>query len=120
MKKYFILLSALVLLSCGKSLPVLENFDENKWKNDRNACANQRVEMQSALEAQQEKLLALKEMQIVQLLGRPDGNELFERNKKFYTYYITPSAQCSNASVAPKRLEIRFNAIGVSKEVYIK
>lgn len=120
MKKFYALLSLLLLMGCSKSTPQLENLDTELWKNDRNACTGKRKEMLASLEAQQEKLLALKETQIITLLGRPDNNELYERNQKFYYYYITPAPACENADSISVQLEIRFNALGYSKEIYIK
>lgn len=76
--------------------------------------------MISAIREQREKLLTLREMQIVQLLGRPDGNELFERNQKFYTYNLTPGKNCEVQDSAAVQLEIRFNAMGIAKEVQVK
>jgi outer membrane protein assembly factor BamE (lipoprotein component of BamABCDE complex) len=120
MRKFCALLSLLLLMACSKSTPQLENIDTVSWKNDRNACMGKRGKMLDALKAQQDKLLALKETQIVALLGRPDNNELYERNQKFYYYYITPAPACENSDTVSLQLEIRFNALGYSKEIYIK
>jgi hypothetical protein len=115
-----VLFSLLLLTACTKPLPVLDNFNAARWKDDRHGCLGDRKKMMESLQEQKEKLLALKEMQIVSLLGRPDGNELYERNQKFYSYSITPSASCLSADSLIVRLEIRFNALGVAKEVLIQ
>jgi hypothetical protein len=57
----------------------------------------------------------LSETQILQLLGRPDQNELYKRNQKFYYYWIT-GPDCSTDSTKLK-LGIRFTAMGISKEI---
>ncbi len=120
MRRLFALLSFLLLFSCGKALPELDNFDTESWKADRNACLNKRLIMKDVLLDQKDKLLALKETQIVSLLGRPDNNELYERNQKFYYYYLTPAPTCGTTTITTVQLEIRFNALGYSKEIYIK
>lgn len=120
MRKFYALLSLLLLMACSKSTPQLENLNSELWKNDRNGCTGKRKEMLASLEAQQDKLLSLKETQIVTLLGRPDNNELYERNQKFYYYHINPAPACANADSVQLQLEIRFNALGYSKEIYIK
>ena len=111
----------LILISCGKQLPELEGLDSEKWKTDRNACDAYRQANMETIESQKQKLLALKEMQIVELLGRPDRNELYRRNQKFYYYYLKPAPECpaynADSSV---RLAIRFNAMGLAKEVMIE
>lgn len=60
-------------------------------------------------------------MQIVELLGRPDRNELYKRNQKFYYYYLTPAPECANYNAnSSTRLAIRFNAMGLAKEIMIE
>ena len=77
--------------------------------------------MRESIESQKEKLLALDQLQIVELLGRPDQNELSKRNQKFFYYFIDPAPRCAGASnTAAKRLVIRFNAMGLAKEVSIE
>jgi hypothetical protein len=77
--------------------------------------------MADAIRSQKDKLLALDEMEIVQLLGKPDENELYKRNQKFYYYYLTPSESCaSDEGLKSSRLVIRFNAMGLAKEITIE
>ena len=74
--------------------------------------------MKDALVSQKDKLLALSELDIVDLLGKPDEQELYKRNQKFYYYFIEPSPECSLPSEgASLRLVIRFNAMGLAKEI---
>lgn len=111
----------IILSACGRELPILENINLEQWKQDRNACENYRTTVQQSIILQKEKLLALKEMQIVELLGRPDRNELYRRNQKFYYYYLSSAPDCQNYDAAnSKRLAIRFNAMGLAKEVMIE
>ena len=82
-----------------------------------------RSSMQESIVAQRDKLLALKELQIVDLLGKPDQNELSKRNQKFYYYFLQPAKEChvgDSTFAAPKRLAIRFNAMGLAKEVRVE
>lgn len=77
--------------------------------------------MLHAINSQSEKLLTLSESEIISLLGRPDENELYKRNQKFYYYLLGPSKTCSDTiAVDPKKLVIRFNAIGLAKEVVVE
>ena len=58
--------------------------------------------------------------QIIKLLGTPERNELFQRNQKFFIYNITPSSVCRSEYREEKLfLFIRFNAVGLSQEVFI-
>lgn len=76
--------------------------------------------MAGAMSKEKNKLLALDEMQIVKLLGKPDRNELFIRNQKFFYYFIEPSDNCNGQIKSTKKLSIRFNAMGLAKEVTIE
>ncbi|MBT1705411.1 hypothetical protein [Chryseosolibacter indicus] len=77
--------------------------------------------MAALIEQQKQKLLGSDEMEIVQLLGKPDQNELYKRNQKFYYYYITPGPACQTAdTLKSSRLSIRFTAMGLAKEIAIE
>lgn len=113
-------LCIVLLSSCGKSLPTLEGIDLKAWKEDPDACQGIRSKMIDAITAEKEKLKALDEMQVVSLLGRPDENELYTRNQKFYNYYLEPGPNCENGVEQPKKLILRFNAMGLAKETLIE
>lgn len=107
-----------IAAACGKPVPTLDNFDQQAWKRDHKACAGKREAMAASLEAQRDKMLALDEMAIVSLLGNPDQNELYKRNQKFYTYFLQPGPGCDGSTAqVPKKLSIRFNAMGLAKEI---
>jgi hypothetical protein len=113
------LLLVTLMSACGKEKISLENFDEQKWKGDRKGCKDSRMELSGVILAQKEKLLAHDEIDIITVLGKPDENELYKRNEKYYYYYVRPSNECVDASGDPKRLIIRFNAMGLAKEIRI-
>ncbi|MBL7856523.1 MAG: hypothetical protein JNM57_02450 [Cyclobacteriaceae bacterium] len=115
-----LILFILLLSACGKSLPELDGVDKQAWINDKNACNGTRTAMLDTLRFQKEKLLALSEIQVVELLGRPDQNELSKRNQKFYYYFIQPAKDCSTPKPEALRLVIRFNAIGLAKEITVE
>ena len=110
----------IVFLGCGKSLPELSGIDRDAWKDDHNGCDGVRSERIDPLRDQKDKLLGLSEMEVIKLLGRPDENELYKRNQKFYHYFLEPSASCANATDNPVKLSIRFNAMGLAKEVAVE
>ncbi len=107
-------------MSCARELPVLEGVDLITWRADKNGCEGKRIGMRASMDHEKEKLLGLNEMQIIDLLGKPDRNELFKRNQKFYYYYFEPAGTCASPGVAdPTKLTIRFNATGLAKVVLI-
>jgi hypothetical protein len=111
----------LFFISCDKPLPHIQGVDRERWEADKNGCDRIRLSMRDAIDQEKEKLLSLDQLQIVELLGRPDQNELSERNQKFFHYFIEPSVLCRGDSIHnPARLVIRFNAMGLAKEVAIE
>lgn len=107
--------------SCKKPLPILEGISLEEWRKDKNACRHVRASMRGALDREKEKLLALDQMQVIELLGNPDQNELFSRNQKFFYYFLDPAPGCGDASdTTALKLVIRFNAVGLAKEVALE
>lgn len=109
-----------LLLSCGKPLPTFDQFDLAKWKEDKNGCIGDRKTSMESLDKQRDKLKGLSEMEIVSVLGKPDRNELYKRNQKYFHYFLEPGVICGIDNENPKRLSVRFNAMGLAKEVIIE
>ncbi len=113
--------AALLLLcaACGDALPTLDGLDTERWRSDKNACLGHRREMELALIREKDKLKGLSEMDVVELLGRPDKNELYKRNQKFFCYYVSPGPDCDKSDEQPVQLIIRFNAMGYAQLVSV-
>ena len=119
MKRLFIFLLCLAF-GCGKPLPQLDGIDLKQWKEDRFGCGGFREKSIGLLSSQKDKLKGLSEDEILKLLGRPDQNELYKRNQKFYHYYVEASAKCDSTKHNARQLSIRFNAVDLAKEVVIE
>lgn len=113
-------LSLSSLISCGPSAPKLEGIDIDAWRDDKEGCGQVRTKSIADLDRQRRSLLKLSEIQILKLLGKPDENELYERNQKFYRYYLEPGPSCDVPATNAKFLSIRFNATGRAQEVAIE
>ena len=111
---------AVILTACGRDEIVLNNFDAQRWRKDGNACMKDRAALFENLLNQKSALLGHDEIDIVEVLGKPDENELYKRNQKFYYYYIDPARGCPGAVETPRRLVIRFNAMGLAKELLVE
>lgn len=118
MKKWLWL--SVVLISCGKPIPDLAPIEVPQWKADKGGCGNIRAKSIDKLVPQLDELKALSEKDIVKLLGRPDRNELYKRNQKFYYYDLEPGKSCSDSITTNQQLVLRFNAMGLAKEVAIE
>ncbi len=108
------------VVACTASVPELDGFNAEAWKTDRNACTGQRENLRTNLLNQKGKLLGLSEMEMVDALGKPDEQEIYKRSEKFFYYYLSPSSECPNAAPSPERLVIRFNAVGLAKEISVE
>ncbi|MBX2894176.1 MAG: outer membrane protein assembly factor BamE [Cyclobacteriaceae bacterium] len=118
MKKWLFL--SVVLIACGKPMPDLSPLDLAQWKEDKNGCQRFREQHISYLINQLEELKGLSEKDIIKLLGRPDRNELYKRNQKFYYYDIDRGKVCSDSLLENQQLVLRFNAMGLAKEVTVE
>lgn len=114
------LLVCLVCLSCSKPLPELKGIETEVWLADKNGCKGNRATSIETLKTQKNDLLGLSEMEVVQVLGKPDRNELYKRNQKFYYYYLQPAPECEQHLDSALRLAIRFNAMGLAKEISVE
>lgn len=109
----------LLMAACNKPLPQIASFDLEAWRKDTDGCTGFRAQHQAALEAEAMQMRGLSQMQIVHLLGKPDQNELYKRNQKFFYYWISGSPACTGKK-AVRRLSVRFNAMGYAKEILIE
>ena len=110
---------SLLITACTKKVEV-GDFDSAKWIGDQNGCLNQRSEMVQDLIKIKPNLLALYHKSIIEVLGKPDAEELYERSQTYYWYYIDPSPKCDQPSENPRKLSIRFTAMGIANEIDIK
>lgn len=112
-----ILISA---IGCVQSASV-ESFDAESWKSDQNGCKEDRLKLYQLLLNNQDDLLGLNNRQMIKLLGMPERNELYQRNQKFFIYDISPSSVCRSEYEEEKLfLFIRFNAVGLSQEIFVQ
>jgi hypothetical protein len=110
----------LISFACT-DLPKLENIDLNKWKEDRDACNEYRIQIIDTLLIQKDKLRGLSQNEMIQLLGTADRHQLFERSQKFFIYYLNPNENCEQyAQGYLKALYIRFNSLDQAVEFSVQ
>ena len=116
------LLGGLLLASCSEPARV-DGFDSDSWKSDKSGCANVRRDMQNDFEQVRRQLYGKEEPDIIDILGRPDGEQLMARGQRIFYYYLESGSQCeqkNNLSEA-NRAEVRFNALNrVSEITYLR
>jgi hypothetical protein len=98
-------------MACG-NVPELENIDLKKWKEDKHACNEYRIEVVDDLLLQKDKLKGLSQNEMIKLLGSADKHQLYERSQKFFIYYLNPNENCDQYTESYlKALYIRFNSL---------
>lgn len=115
-----------IQLSCQTKVS-LENFESEVWKNDKFGCKNLRQTQVKSLISQKEKIKGLGQNQIMQLLGKPDFQELYARNQRFYIYFYQKNQICdqpnnviNTASIQnQKTIKLRFSALDMVTEVLV-
>jgi hypothetical protein len=101
----------LIIIACTET-PNLDNIDLKKWKADKNACLEYRIEVVDELLSQKDKLKGLSQNQMISLLGTADKHQLYERSQKFFIYYLNPNENCDQYTEGyVKALYIRFNSL---------
>lgn len=110
--------------SCNKP-PDISNFDEEAWRADKMACLNTRSGLEKKIMAVKDELKGLSQQEIVELLGRPEMQELYTRGQKFFIYYLTPAPDCrkgQNTTIdgMVRLLYIRFSALNQVNELFVK
>ena len=111
-----------LMINCGGRALEIEGFDREQWVADRNGCQGFRSTQKQVILENKNDLLGNSSRQIIKLLGKPDRNELYRRNQKFYIYILEPGPDCAKTTndKLPETLFIRFSATGLSKEIFIK
>lgn len=110
----------LLFISCQGNVEI-EGFDGEAWRSDKKACKGIRQQMEPTLKDVKSQFKGLSEYKILEILGKPDQQELYERNQRFFMYFIDPAAECKNtANIANQtKLVLRFSATGRVSEIMI-
>ena len=109
----------LLIISCGKPLKI-EGFNKTEWQKDKQGCLGIRQSLARVLTRNEREILGGSENDVLEWLGKPDRNELYERNQKFLIYDIEPGAGCAGGNKLPETLVIRINATGLCSEIFIQ
>ena len=123
MKIYLVLIFSLgMIVSCNNKKPAIEGYEDYVWKRDKYGCGEERAKMVDALLNAREKIIGLREAEVIRLMGKADEQEIYSRNQKFLIYYLEPNLKCTapeNVEATAKALHVRINAIGVANEIYV-
>jgi hypothetical protein len=112
-------LAGSVMYACNTTPDTFGKLDLKSWRNDRNGCNGTRLTQLAAFKAEAQQLKGKRSDEIGTLFGRPDVNQLADRNQKFYIYYLETGPQCASrgAKSDSRSVALRMSAIGLVTEI---
>jgi hypothetical protein len=119
MKAAFLSLFIIFLLASCTKKPDLNGLGVAVFKNDRGACQGDRRQQLAWLKANKMTWKGVSSNDVEDILGKPDIQQLADRNQEYYIYFLESGAQCAkitNPSQA-KTMAFRFSAIGLATEI---
>lgn len=107
------------MLGCSPTPDTFGKLDLKKWRGDRGGCTGVRDAILSDFRAEVQNLKGQTANTLTELLGRPDINEIADRNQKFYIYFLEKGPQCNQvgAKSNSRSVAIRMSAIGLATEI---
>ena len=99
--------------------PDLAGFDPAPFKLDRGACQNTRKAQIAWLKTHKITWKGVSSNDVETFLGKPDVQQLADRNQEYYIYYLESGTHCADIKTpsSAKTMAFRFSAIGLVTEI---
>lgn len=119
LKVAFLLLISLLLETGCRNKVSIEGFDVQKWRSDKGGCDGKRQQVKEDFIRIKNQLKGHTSSEIIEYLGKPDKEDLYTRNQKFYYYYLEPGKHCEKSLEVSdaERIVIRFSAVDRATEI---
>lgn len=104
--------------SCTKQ-PKLEGLNLEKWRADKGGCSGERTLTIAKLKALKEEIKGVSSNDLDDYLGKPDVQQLADRNQEYYVYFLEKGVHCETLQKPSeaRSMAIRFSAMGMATEV---
>ena len=110
-----------VALMLGCSGPdKLGTLDLKAWRNDRGGCKGDRQGLLANFLTVSDQFKGIHVNDMGKMLGRPDVNEITDRNGKIYVYYVEQGPHCgtnTGLKSGARSVALRVNSVGMVTEV---
>ena len=121
---YFCICILFFTFSCNTNFPIIEGLDYKAWIYDQSGCKGDREKMISLIHNNKEQFLYFNQNQIISMFGKPENQTLFTRSQTIYYYHVKHSSNCTSIKNNKNdsktvMLQIRFDALNRSKEVFV-
>lgn len=119
LRLFAVILGVGLLCGCSSVPDRFGKLDLKKWRSDRGGCTGVRATLVSDFKAETQNLKGKTANTIGELLGRPDINQIADRNQKFYIYFLEKGPHCdqSGQKSDSRSVAIRMSAIGLATEI---
>ena len=111
--------SLFLLTACSPQPDTFGQLDVKKWRGDRGGCTGVRSGLVNDFKAELQHIKGKHVNDIMDIFGRPDINQIADRNQKYYIYYLKKGPQCDNpgAKSSSQSVALRISAIGLITEI---
>ncbi|GAB3931912.1 hypothetical protein [Larkinella terrae] len=111
--------SLFIASSCSPPPDRIGDLDLLKWRGDRGGCQGIRTAQIDDFKIVRQELKGQSANEVAKILGRPDSEQLDDRNQKFYIYFLEPGAHCQDPKVKTdsRSVALRISAIGLVTEI---
>lgn len=119
MRRLFIsLLVSTLFFSCTKK-PNFSGLAVETFKNDRGGCTGKRAAQLDWFKTHRLELKGVSSNDIEKELGKPDIQQLADRNQEYYIYFLESGTHCQDIKSPSKAQSIafRFSAMGLATEI---
>ena len=89
------------------------------FKKDRGGCAGTREKQIDWLKTHKMTWKGVSSNDLEDILGKPDIQQLADRNQEYYVYFLEEGPHCDNIKNASKArtMAFRFSAMGLTTEI---
>jgi hypothetical protein len=111
-------LALLLFTACTKQ-PELTGLELEAFKQDRGGCKGSRKKQVDWLKTHKMTWKGVSSNDLEDILGKPDIQQLADRNQEYYVYFLEEGPHCEaikNASKA-RTMAFRFSAMGLTTEI---
>ncbi|WP_229311136.1 hypothetical protein [Larkinella soli] len=109
------------LAAAGCSAPPdrLGALDLVKWRQDRGGCKGVRASLVEDFKTIRQELKGTSANEVGKILGRPDIEQLADRNQKYYIYFLETGPHCRDPKIRSesRSVALRISAIGLVTEI---
>ncbi len=119
MRSIIFFFAALLFLSSCTKKPNLDGLDVETFKKDRGACQKLRSSQIEWFKTHRLSLKGVSSNDIEEVLGKPDIQQLADRNQEYYIYFLEPGSHCQDIKKpsSAKSIAFRFSAMGLATEI---